>query len=229
MAEKEEDENKLIKPREWARGQKCEITFYESHSAYSVYSGYAPNKRKRFQVEVRNMFLEIWKLTNTLWIKLTFSNDDTEGKLIFAKSSIPNEFWIPLLEKAYAKLSGSYHALHGGYGAWGLQAFTGGCVETFRLTEEKKCDEFFGDLLEALESGCLLTADCSCSCCRCGSTRVKHDENGIVYGKFTTYLSVLEIWVFLNQNHITLEKKSCCDELFFSTLELTRQTGKSNN
>ena len=155
---------------------------------YSVYSGYAPNKRKRFQVEVRNMFLEIWKLTNTLWIKLTFSNDDTEGELIFAKSSIPNEFWIPLLEKAYAKLSGSYHALHGGHGAWGLQAFTGGCVETFRLTEEKKCDEFFGDLLEALEGGCLLTADCSCSCCRCGSTRVKHDENGIVYGKFTIYL-----------------------------------------
>ena len=71
---------------------------------------------------------------------------------------------------------------------WGLQAFTGGCVETFRLKEEKNCDDIFGRLLESLERGCLLTADCSCSCCRCGSTREEHDENGIVFGKFTIYL-----------------------------------------
>ena len=129
---------------------------------YSVHSAYTLYRKKRFKVEVRNsMFLEIWKLTNTFWIKLTFSN---EGKLIFAKSSTPNEFWIPLLEKAYAKLYGSYHALdHGGHGAWGLQAFTGGCVETFRLKEKNNCDEILGDLLEALERGCLLTADCCCS------------------------------------------------------------------
>ena len=110
---------------------------------------------------------------------LTFANGDNQGELIFVKSSEPNEFWSPLLEKAYAKLNGSYRALHGGYGAFALESFTGGCVETFRLTREIDADQIFGHIFEATKKFCLFTASTKKS--RCFS----RTESGIALGKFT--------------------------------------------
>lgn len=45
--------------------------------------------------------------------------------LYFARSGTPGETWVPLIEKAYAKLHGDYHALSGGQSCEAIEDLTG--------------------------------------------------------------------------------------------------------
>ncbi|KAI8654446.1 Calpain catalytic domain-containing protein [Fusarium keratoplasticum] len=46
--------------------------------------------------------------------------------LFFAKCRDPNETWLPLLEKAFAKVHGDYQALDGGWASLAMEDLTGG-------------------------------------------------------------------------------------------------------
>ncbi|KAG9493871.1 hypothetical protein GDO78_001635 [Eleutherodactylus coqui] len=89
------------------------------------------------------------------WVKVTI--DDRlpclGHKLCFSHCQDQGAFWLPLLEKAYAKLHGCYEALWAGQVVDALVDLTGGLVErwSFESAEESFRDEIVSKMLDLKE------------------------------------------------------------------------------
>ncbi|CAN8106159.1 unnamed protein product [Discula destructiva] len=69
------------------------------------------------------------------------------GALYFAQCVNPNETWLPLLEKAYAKAHGDYSAIEGGYGGEGIEDLTGGVTSEIYTTDILDKEHFWNEEL----------------------------------------------------------------------------------
>ncbi|XP_062861104.1 calpain-12 [Trichomycterus rosablanca] len=78
------------------------------------------------------------------------------GRLLFSYSRTKNEFWSALVEKAYAKLIGSYGSLKGGNISEGMEDFTGGIAYT-RPVSSRTPPVLWRNLTAALSRGSLLS------------------------------------------------------------------------
>ncbi|XP_035672560.1 calpain-9-like isoform X3 [Branchiostoma floridae] len=93
-------------------------------------------------------------------------------------SNDKNEFWSALLEKAYAKLHGSYESLEGGHTSDALVDFTGGMTERYDTTDPSKLP---GDLYKILQKAFERGSTMGCSGIKGGSAGLEAiQDNGLV-------------------------------------------------
>eukprot|EP00899_Mesostigma_viride_P012642 jgi/Mesvir1/21379/Mv20863-RA.1 len=120
-------------------------------------------------------------------------NQEDSGPL-FARSTVPGELWPSLLEKAYAKLHGSYHALEGGSVVDALVDLTGGVAFKWRLSDPKVVEEvqsgsLWAKLLQYFKWGHLLA-------CKYSTKGIKEDElvdDGVLHDHVYTIIDVKEV------------------------------------
>lgn len=108
------------------------------------------------------------------------------GTLVFCSNrEHPDEFWSALLEKAYAKMVGSYEAMDGGWTEDALVDFTGGIGQRIDLTKTKNPD-FFKFLLNQNNMSTLM--GCSINATR--DTMENELRNGLVIGHAYSITSI---------------------------------------
>ncbi|XP_029016566.1 calpain-9 [Betta splendens] len=97
---------------------------------------------------------QFWQHNKWLDVVVDDRLPSVRKKLVMLHSPSNNEFWCALLEKAYAKLNGSYEALKGGSTMEAMEDFTGGVGETY---ETKSAPEtLFTIMKKALDRGSLM-------------------------------------------------------------------------
>lgn len=75
-----------------------------------------------------------------------------KGQLLMSHDMDLVQWWVPLLEKAYAKLVGGYEPMGGSYLSEGLVDFTAGGCESYKLEQlPMSRDEMFSSLFKAVQ------------------------------------------------------------------------------
>lgn len=108
------------------------------------------------------------------------------GALYFAQCEDPNETWLPLLEKAYAKAHGDFSAIEGGFPGEGIEDLTGGVTTEIFTTDILDKEYFWKEELMRVNEDFLF------SCCT-GLFKGWGERKGIQEGHSYSIMKAVEM------------------------------------
>ena len=106
----------------------------------------------------------VWLFINGQWREVIiddyvpiFQEDDKTVSLAFSRT-FEDQAWLPLLEKAYAKVYGGYKMIEGGHFADALRDLAGGTIQSLTLSDFHDQDQLWTKLQESLNRDHLVGA-----------------------------------------------------------------------
>ncbi|NXJ04971.1 CAN13 protein, partial [Odontophorus gujanensis] len=143
-------------------------------------------KDQGFQSDYAGIFhFRFWQFGDWVDVVIDDRLPFLNGNYLSVHPRTSNEFWPSLLEKAYAKLQGSYQNLHGGYISDALVDFTGGVQVQFSLKDPPP------DLKDILKAASRSHSLIGCSTSGWMTNSVL--RNGIVQGHAYTVTGAVKI------------------------------------
>ncbi|KAF9969489.1 hypothetical protein BGZ73_008144 [Actinomortierella ambigua] len=116
-----------------------------------------------------------------------YTVDEETGKLelFFAKCENENETWLPLIEKAFAKIHGDYEAIVGGLFSQGVEDLTGGVSTLMYTSDILDTDRFWEEEMLQVNKSILLG-------CSINFTDMYNADCGLVSGHAYSVLEATE-------------------------------------
>ncbi|XP_067223518.1 calpain-1 catalytic subunit-like [Chanodichthys erythropterus] len=110
---------------------------------------------QNFSVDYAGIFhFKFWRFGSWVDVVIDDKLPTIDGRLVFVQSKTANEFWPALLEKAYAKVCGSYADMDAGNISEAIMDFTGGPHMTIKLSEAS--DKLWDAMRRASQSESLM-------------------------------------------------------------------------
>ncbi|KAM8842336.1 calpain-9 [Synchiropus picturatus] len=133
---------------------------------------------------------QFWKHNQWMDVVVDDRLPTVRNSLVMLHSASNDEFWSALLEKAYAKLHGSYESLKGGSTMEAMEDFTGGVGEMYDTKSAP--DNLFSIMKKGLERGSMM----GCSIDTSSSAESEHKlPTGLVMGHAYSITGLEEVKV----------------------------------
>lgn len=113
-----------------ARDEECGVYGFVFHRDGEWVSAIVDDNLYLTYIDFAEGHGDVYDPTGEQSRKWRSQNQTGSQALYFSKCSDPNETWLPMMEKAYAKAHGDYDAISGGWSGEAVEDMTGGVTTT---------------------------------------------------------------------------------------------------